>query len=55
MEFVRTYQKNSGLLIGALEEIAFNEGMLSYEQLPEAAGEVFDKELLMRLCKPKVG
>ena len=54
-EFVRTYQKNSGLLIGSLEEIAYNAEMISYDQLLEAAEETSYKELLMRLCKPQVG
>ena len=54
-EFVRTYQKNSGLLIGSLEEISYNAGILTYDQLCEIAYETSYKELLMRLCKPQVG
>ena len=54
-EFVRTYQKNSGLLIGSLEEIAYNAGIISYDQLCKVAEETPYKELLMRLCKPQVG
>ena len=54
-EFVRTYQKNSGLLIGSLEEISYNAGIITYDQLCETANETPYKELLMRLCKPQVG
>jgi len=54
-EFVRTYQKNSGLLIGSLEEIAFNAGIITYDQLCEIAKGSPYKELLMRLYKPQVG
>lgn len=35
--FVRTYQKNSGLLIGSLEEIAYRRGIITGEQLMEMA------------------
>ena len=31
--FVRTYQNNSGLLIGSLEEVAYNRGLITNEQL----------------------
>ncbi len=31
--FVRTYQKNAGLLIGSIEEIAYNMGFIDTEQL----------------------
>ena len=54
-EFVRPYQKNLELLIGSLEEIVSNEGMLTYEQLQKAADEMSYKESLMRLCNPQVG
>ena len=35
--FVRTYQKNSGLLIGSLEEIAYKRGIITCDQLMEMA------------------
>ena len=39
--FVRTYQKNSGLLIGSLEEIAFKKGFITSDQLRRITGKVF--------------
>ena len=38
--FVRTYQKNAGMLIGSLEEIAFRRGVVTYTQLMETADHV---------------
>jgi transcriptional regulator with XRE-family HTH domain len=53
--FVRTYQKNSGLLIGSLEEIAYKKRLVSNQQLTEIAGKVPYREMLLRLgCKPQV-
>ena len=53
--FVRTYQKNAGLLIGSLEEIAFRKGIVTAEQLLEMAGSVPYREYLQNLAdKPVV-
>lgn len=35
--FIRTYQKNSGLLIGSLEEIALRQNILTAEQVTKMA------------------
>lgn len=44
--FVRIYQKNTGLLIGSLEEIAYRKGLLDRESLLEsAAGKAYGKYL----------
>lgn len=44
--FVRTYQKNSGLLIGSLEEIAYRRGLLSKEQLKRMCSQVAYGDML---------
>ena len=44
--FVRTYQKNSGLLIGSLEEIAYRRGIITGDQLMEMADNVPYRNLL---------
>lgn len=51
--FVRTYQKNSGLLIGSLEEIAYRCGMINDNQLSELVRNVPYGDLLR--SKPQVG
>lgn len=54
--FVRTYQKNSGMLIGSLEEIAYRRGLTDAEQLLEMAEEVPYREMLRKIVgKPQVG
>ena len=55
--FVRTYQKNSGLLIGSLEEIAFKRGLITEEQLKEMAENAPYGVLLKTILtgKPQVG
>lgn len=47
--FIRTYQKNSGLLIGSIEEIAYRKGFLSKEQLKEICAQVSYGDLLKRV------
>ena len=49
--FLKTYQNNSGLLIGSLEEIAFRKGMISAEQLREMAEKVPYGRLLREVAK----
>ena len=54
--FVRTYQRNSGLLIGSLEEIAYRRGLIDREQLMTMAECVPYGEMLRKLGgKPQVG
>ena len=53
--FVRTYQRNSGMLIGSLEEIAHRRGLIDGDQLLEIAEKVPYGELLKKLAgKPQV-
>ncbi|HHT25388.1 MAG TPA: helix-turn-helix domain-containing protein [Clostridiaceae bacterium] len=53
--FVRTYQKNSGLLIGSLEEIAYKRGLITNEQLLDVASKAPYGELLRKVIgKPQV-
>ena len=53
--FIRTYQQNSGLLIGSLEEIAWRRGILSDEKLAHFADTVPYGEMLRTLAgKPQV-
>lgn len=53
--FVRTYQKNAGLLIGSLEEIAFRKGIITADQLLKMADSVPYREYLQCLAdKPLV-
>ena len=47
--FIRTYQKNSGLLIGSLEEIAFKKGIISEKQLKTICSTVAYGDLLKRI------
>ena len=47
--FVRTYQKNSGLLIGSLEEIAYKQGIIEREELIEMADGLPYGDLLMSI------
>lgn len=55
--FVRTYQRNSGMLIGSLEEIAFKRGLITEEQLKEMAENAPYGVLLKTILtgKPQVG
>ncbi len=53
--FVRTYQKNSSLLIGSLEEIAYSKGIIAKQQLIELAKETSYGLQLLALTKPQVG
>lgn len=53
--FVRTYQKNSGLLIGSLEEIALKKRFLSVDEVIKIAENLPYKETLKNLTgKPAV-
>ena len=45
--FVRTYQSNSGLLIGDIEEVAYRKGIITEAQLREIASEVAYGEQLI--------
>ena len=47
--FIQTYQRNSGLLIGSLEEIAFRRGDISAESLLSLAAKSKYRELLIKL------
>lgn len=47
--FVRTYQTNTGMLIGSIEEIAYRQGILSDEMIGEIADAVPYGEYLKRL------
>lgn len=47
--FIQTYQRNSGLLIGSLEEIAFRRGDISAESLLSLAAKSKSRELLIKL------
>lgn len=49
--FVRTYQKNSGMLVGSIEEVAYNEGILNQESIIAFSKESYGK-LLIDSCKP---
>ena len=54
--FVRTYQKNSGLLIGDIEEMAYKKGFISNDELLLLATNVPYGELLKSVAsKPIVG
>lgn len=54
--FVRTYQRNSGLLIGSLEEIAYRQGIIDSETLIEMADRLPYGDLLRSVKgKPQVG
>ena len=58
--FVKIYQKNSGMLIGSLEEIAFNKGIISAEEVSTIAESVSYGRLLVKVIersasKPIVG
>lgn len=53
--FVRTYQQNSGLLIGSLEEIAYTKGNITKQQLVELAKEISYGFQLLALTKPIIG
>ena len=48
--FVRTYQKNAGLLIGSIEEIAYNKGLIDTEQLLELADNVSYGKVLKQIA-----
>ena len=51
--FVRTYQSNSGLLIGDIEEVAFKKGLIGEKQLLSIADEVpYGEQLKEVLGKP---
>lgn len=52
--FVKTYQKNSGLLIGSLEEVAYRKGLVSVERFRELIRGLPCEASLLPLCKPKV-
>lgn len=47
--FIKTYQKNSGLLIGSLEEIAFRKGIISNVELKDVCSQVAYGDLLRRI------
>ena len=47
--FVRTYQKNSGLLIGSLEEIAYRRGIITGDHLNSMAESVPYGDLLKNM------
>ena len=47
--FVRTYQKNSGLLIGSLEEIALNKGVFTMDEVIKIADDLPYGEILRKL------
>lgn len=49
--FVSTYQKNTGLLIGSLEEIAYNKGIISDTQLIRSADQVSYGALLKKMLR----
>lgn len=54
--FVRTYQRNSGLLIGSLEEIAYKQGIIDSEKLMKMADRLPYGDLLRSVKgKPQVG
>lgn len=55
--FVRTYQQNSGLLIGSIEEIAFRTGRINESELREIAEQLPYREMLSQIAdnKPQVG
>ena len=54
--FVRTYQRNSRMLIGSLEEIAYRRGLIDEAQLQAIAENVPYGEMLRKLAgKPQVG
>lgn len=48
--FVKLYQKNTGLLIGSLEEIAYKKGIIDKEQLRRLTSGKPYKELLEKAC-----
>lgn len=53
--FVRTYQTNSGLLIGDIEEMAYKKGLISQDELLSMAEEVPYGALLKSIAgKPQV-
>lgn len=47
--FVSTYQDNTGMLIGSLEEIAFRQGILSEEDMIATADTVHYGEYMKKL------
>ena len=49
--FIRLYQKNSGLLIGSLEEIAFKQGVITVNQLKDLSSHRTYGDLLCRLTR----
>lgn len=49
--FVRTYQKNVGLLIGSIEEIAYNMGFIDTEQLIKFADNVSYVNTLKQIAR----
>lgn len=54
--FVRTYQQNSGLLIGSLEEIAYRQGIIDSEKLMIVADRLPYGDLLRSVKgEPQVG
>ena len=55
-DFVRSYQNNTGLLIGSLEELSYRKGILTSQQLCEIAEQVPYRSFLQDvLNKPMVG
>ena len=52
--FVRTYQKNSGLLIGCIEEIVYRRGNITNQQLLVIAEKVPYGNYLRRIAQPQV-
>lgn len=54
--FVRTYQRNSGMMIASLEEIAYRHGLIDGKQLLEMAEKAPCGDLIRKLIdKPQVG
>ncbi len=49
--FVRTYQKNAGLLIGSIEEIAYNMDFIDEKQLTDLADNVSYGNVLKQVAK----
>ena len=49
--FVRTYQKNAGLLIGSIEEIAYNAGLIDAKRLIDLTDNAFYGNILKQIAK----
>lgn len=51
--FVRTYQKNAGLLISSIEEIAYNAGLINAEELIGLADNASYGNILKQIAKKR--